>query len=173
MPEPIDDAAEPRPRERSLVWFYVVLGLAAAILAGGALAWKPLEAAHWERRTREAFERGDVRSAGDALDKLEALGPAARAAAGRLLAPNGAWYRGQVIQDIGRKENRWLLPALVRLAREERDTAVVHLAVSAAEPMSGRIFFPLTPTAGRTGVEEARGRFIAWWERDGQAKYGG
>jgi hypothetical protein len=78
-----------------------------------------------------------------------------------------------VIQDIGRKENRWLLPALARLAREDRDTAVVHLAVSAAEPMSGRIFFPLTPTAGRPAIEEARERFIDWWERDGRARYGG
>jgi len=164
-------------RERGLGWFYALLALTAGLFAFGALAWRPLKAAYWERETRAAYERGDVKAAADALDRLEAMGPAAGAAAGRLLAPNGAWYRGQVLQNLNRKENRWLLPALVRLARDENDSGVAMLAVSAAESMTGRIFLPVwgqavPPHSRDSQLEAARARLIDWWEGEGRRKYG-
>ncbi|HOX08835.1 MAG TPA: hypothetical protein PK280_20745 [Planctomycetota bacterium] len=178
MPETAPPApeGEPRRQERGLLWFYLLLGLAAAVFAAGALAWRPLRASQWEGRARAAYERGDVKAAGDALDALDALGPAAGPAVGRLLEPNRAWYRGQVIQQLGRKENRWMLPALVRLARHDTDAAVVRLSVSAAESMSGRIFFPLSTPPGAAGgaaagLDEARRRLIDWWEAEGSRRH--
>lgn len=178
MPEPPEtNHDEPPRRERGLLWFYLLLGLVAGVFAFFVLAWKPLRANQWERQVRAAFERGDVKAAGDALDKLDDLGPAADRAVGRLLAPNGAWYRGQVIHSLARKENRWMLPALVRLAREDNDTGMVHLAIAAAESMSGRLFVSdLSTTASdRPGrrTEAARAKFLDWWEREGRDKFGG
>jgi hypothetical protein len=173
LAETSSPGAELPGRERSLLWFYLLLALAAGAFAFFALAWRPLRAGHWERQVRAAYERGDVKAAGKALDKLDALGPAARAAVGRLLLPNGAWYRGQVVQELGRKENRWMLPALVRLAREDGDAAVVRLAISAAESMSGRIFFPPVGGLDRAGLDEARSKLREWWDREGRAKFGG
>lgn len=165
-PEP--SGPEPPVGDRSLAGFYLALGLVAGLAVFAAWVWNPLRAAHWERQVRSAYERGNVKAAGDALDKLEALGPAAKAAAGRLLAPNRAWYRGQVIQALDRKENRWLLPALVRLAREDGDRAVVFLAVRSAESISGRIFFLAAP---ETTTESGRARLLDWWDREGRDKY--
>jgi hypothetical protein len=170
------EAPEQPHQPRSLLWFYVLLGSVAAVFALGVVLWPPLRASHWERQVRAAFERGDLQAAGEALDKLEAIGPPARGAFARLLAPNGAWYRGQVIQDVGRRENRWLLPLVVRLVREDRDPAPVYLALAAAESMSGRIFLdrdflPRTREQG-SAVEQGRARLLDWWERDGRQKHG-
>lgn len=171
-----EDAEIVPPRSRSLLWFYLALGLVAGLAVFAAWIWKPLRAAHWERRVRAAYERGDVKAGADALDKLEALGPAARGAFGRLLAPNGAWYRGQIAQLAGRRENKWLLPVLVRLVREDRDPAPVYLALAAAESMSGKIFLdrdflPRTREQG-SAVAQGRDKLLDWWEREGRAKYG-
>jgi hypothetical protein len=166
----------PRPA-RSLVWFYVLLGAAAALFALGVLLWHPLRASYWERQVRAAFERGDLKAAADALDRLEDMGPRARAAFARLLAPNGAWYRGPIIQDVGRRENRWLLPMIVRLVREDRDPGPAYLALSAAEDMTGKIFIDrnFLPRSREQGsaVDQGRERLLEWWDREGRDKHGG
>ena len=176
MSTSVETGADVPHRVRSLLWFYVLLGAAAAVFALGVVLWQPLRASHWERRVRDAFDRGDLQAAGDALDKLEAIGPAARGAFARLLAPNGAWFRGQIIQDVGRRENRWLLPLVVRLVREDRDPAPVYLALAAAESMSGRLFLDRDPLPRSreedSAVEQGRGRLLEWWAREGRDRFG-
>jgi len=173
-PESPDGAGGPA-KDRSLVGFYLALGLVAGLAVFAAWIWNPLRAARWERQVRAAYERGDVKTAADALDKLEAIGPAARPAFERLLAPNGAWYRGQIAQLAGRRENKWLLPVMVRLVREDRESAPVYLALAAAEGMSGRIFLDpgFLPRSRELGpaVAQGRERLLEWWEREGRDKY--
>ena len=170
------EAGRPPP---SLTWFYVTVGIVAALFAAATWGWKPAQVSYWERRALRAYERPDLAAADDAVEKLAGVGRPARAAFERMLAPNANWYRGRVVQMLGRRANRWALPVIVRLVREDRDAGVRFMALAAAETITGKAFFSAEFVVGRStgagfapGVEQARQQLLDWWDAEGRSRYG-
>ena len=164
---------------RSLTGFYVTVGIVATLFALVAWGWKPAQARYWERRALRAYQKPDLAAADDAVEKLAEVGRPARAAFERLLAPNANWYRGRVVQMLGRRANRWALPVLVRLARDDRDAGVRYMALAAAETITGKAFFSAEFVVRRgaqsefaPGVEQARQQLLDWWDAEGRSRYG-
>jgi hypothetical protein len=68
----------------------------------------------------------------------------------------------------------WLLEVFHVMARDDKSLAVQHQAVLRAERVTRRSFAPPDPKAHsqEAYVKLLRKNFLAWWEREGKAKYG-
>jgi hypothetical protein len=166
MPE---DAGEPTPGKsgRSLTGFYIALGVVAALVGLGAWLWTPARIWHYERQFRAAKTNSDLHAA---AEKLGDVGPRALPAFKRLLQSEDYANRASVLHSgLGRPGHTWALPLIVETARDSDDT-IAQDAIWAAEDVLGKRW--VFGAQHLEYVPEARRSLLAWWEREGRAKYG-
>jgi hypothetical protein len=195
MPEtPGPGPVETSRRRKGLLAFYVGTGVVVLVLVGFWFAWTPLKVWYWERQVRRA--PGASYTAGPdgwkiALDlprtqaarALADLGPSSEMAFRRLLNSRNSKLNGYVLKALNRPEDSWALPMLVDIAKHE-DLELAEDAIYAAQRIAGESFFPPQKGTGDIsdiplggirkpkGVEPARVRLLAWWNREGRARYG-
>jgi len=176
MPE---DAGEPTPGKsgRSLTGFYIALGVVAALVGLGAWLWTPARIWYWERQVKKAppTEVHGVQACNHdreiAACKLADLGPVAYPAFQRLLQSNDMDVRVNALIGVCNPRSTWALPLVAGSAQDQSNLPIIWTVVRTAEEITGQTF----RTGGRSQEElfEARRRLLAWWEREGRAKYGG
>jgi hypothetical protein len=184
-----EPAAQPVKRGRSLVGFYIALGVVAALFGVGTCLWTPLRIRLLERDVREACAphqsytriKDPVRWT-KAAKQLVGMGPAAYPALDRLLQDGSLPGRDLIIGTIEEDRATWALPLLVRAAWDSNDRLSGE-ALLAAGTLSGQAFVDrerLRPPSGMgpsywdysSLLPEGRARLLSWWESEGQAKYG-
>ena len=133
---------------------------------------------------------GTAKEGTEALGRLIELGPAAASAIERALSSLPADRQMRVMDCLAEAGEAWTVRALVSSVRGGKPY-LVREALDTAERVTGQVFFPNGPRSTRnpnppiragewTGraiqpaeLEVGRERFLAWWESEGQAKYGG
>jgi hypothetical protein len=181
MPEPAD---QPARHTRSLTGFYIMLGVVAALVGAGAWVWKPALVKYHESRVRALLSSEGVSGRKSSEDervilKLAEIGPASLPAFERMILVERLPGSDELIYlGLDRREQTWAMPLLARLLVEHEVPVLDYHALNAAETLSQRMFFDrdFTPRNSRDfrgDVERARQEFLAWWEREGQAQYGG
>jgi hypothetical protein len=180
MPEPAD---QPTEQGRSLAGFYIALGVVAGLVLLGVWLSTPLRVWYWERQIQKPLPPCPASNApgydaihalydeqSEAAVRLVEIGPRSAPAVTRLLRRGHAerWITLWALQRVSAK---WALPILVEECRERNDPALTLLLVDTAERITGEF---IQPPEGYLRVKELPPQlFLAWWEREGQAKYGG
>jgi hypothetical protein len=173
--QPID--APPARPGRSLTGFYIAIGVVAALVGLGAWLWTPAQVWYWERQvSKDPYhtEANGLRVCRNdremAACKLADLGPIAGPAFRRLLQSNDMDVRVNALIGVCNPRSTWALPLVADCARDESNLPIIWTVVRTAEEITGQTF----RTGGRSQSEllEARRKLMAWWEREGQAKYG-
>ena len=170
--------------KRSLLGFYIVAVILLLLTAGLSFAWTPLRLRYWERKTRSAaadYERAlksgssrEVNAARGrvfpAATKLVALGSIARPAVEAAVeeSPRAA---EAIVMVLGETRPTWALPILVKMCQQEAYSSLC--IVETAEKITNRNFSRTFRAGPATGLRPDRRLFLAWWEREGKAKYGG
>jgi len=178
MPDDLQEP-EPPPAGRSLVGFYVALGVFAALVGLGAWLWTPARIWYWEREVRRGSpwnilvsgSMGVWRYSGppvDAARKLVAIGPRAGPAVSRLVLPSES--RPLVLQAVGDSRARWVLPIIANACRNEADPRSRIEMVVLAQKLSGADFGAWSMLAD-ADLEKPYRSFLDWWDREGRAKY--
>jgi hypothetical protein len=110
--------------------------------------------------------------------KLAEVGPAAHPNLCRLLTSPNQNLRAEVLSAFHHPKYAWLLPLIVESARDG-DANVVREAYTAARSTVGGAPNPMQPVppldqnaSEQQQVEALRKALLAWWEREGKAKYG-
>ncbi len=191
---------EGNPKKRKgLLAFYVATGFLALLFVGFYFGWTPLRVSYWERGVlRKAPADGLVEQlkassniftarSGSAtplvLEQIDGLpealnlvdaGPRAGGALGRLLQASDREVRGVTSLALEMRKPPWVLP-LVMQAVESKDVDIALNAVFTAQRLTDEDF-GLDAASGsiedRKLLPDARKRLLAWWEREGKAKYG-
>jgi hypothetical protein len=166
MPESTEPPV-PDQRGRSLTGFYIALGVVAALVGLGAWLWTPARIWYYERQFRAAKTSADLRAA---AEKLGDVGPQALPAFKRLLqSEDSANWTFVLHSGLGHPGRTWALPLIVQTARDS-DDEIGRDAIWAAENVLGKRW--AFGARDLEDVPEARRRLLAWWEREGRAKYG-
>jgi hypothetical protein len=182
-----------------MVGFYVGTGMVVVLFVGGWFAWTPLRVWYWERETVKTM--ADYRGPGPlggfcksprAPLELATLGPAAYGAFDRLLENPEQGVRLACVAALFDARPRWDYPLLIK-ASQDRDVEVAVRAISVVQLRTNEEFFPkrlgngwvtgyyiVSVVAGnekwRTMSQEEVGpireALLAWWDREGKAKYG-
>ena len=183
MPETAD---QPQPG-KSLTGFYIAVGAVACLVGLGVWLWRPLTFAHLERKiasTPYGGRSGDV-SGSVALGtprialarRLAQAGPATYPNFRRLLTSPDQGLRAEVLSAFHNPEYTWLLPLMVEAARDGDSFTVLEAYAAARSTVGGpNPMRPEQPLADSLTLEqraeELRKAMLAWWEREGRAKYG-
>ena len=177
MPEAGDQPA-PSQQGRSLTGFYVAVGVVAALVGLGTWLCKPAQVWYWERQvSKDPYytEANGLRVCNHdrevAAEELANLGPVAYPAFQRLLQSNDMDVRVNALIGVCNPRSTWALPLVAGSAQDQSNLPIIWTVVRTAEEITGQTF----RTGGRSQSEllEARRKLMAWWEREGRAKYGG
>jgi len=110
--------------------------------------------------------------------KLAEAGPVAYPNLRRLLTSPDRNLRAEVLSALHHPKYAWLLPLIVESARDGNAEAIEE-AYAAARSIVGGSPNPMQPaapldekTSRQQRVEELRKALLAWWQREGQAKFG-
>jgi hypothetical protein len=131
---------------------------------------------------------GTAKEGTNTLEKLLEVGPAAAPALERVIASLSADRQMRVMHCLAETDEAWTVRALVSSVRNGKHYLAMD-ALDAAERLTGQVFFPkgrrsVPPpnppikdcVVGRAvdaaEVKEGRKNFLAWWNREGKAKYG-
>ncbi len=165
---------------KSLLGFYIGLGVVAAFLGLGTLLWTPISIRYWEGEVKRGSSQvaisGSMGSftysgfAADAAEKLAKAGPRAAPAASRLLANSAT--RGVVLQAISRVRPPWALPVLAEACRREPDMGVRGQMVIVAQTV-GHVDFGAWNLMVDAEAQKASRNFLRWWDECGREAYGG
>jgi len=179
-----DVAEQPRKHGRSMVGFYIAAGVVAVLVSLGPWLWAPAKIWYYERQVRvmshPEMSFGELANEGStireqrtvAADELVAIGPMASDAVARLLAYSPGSLVS-VAEAVGRQKAKWAVPILVEACRKETRIYCGTMIIGAVSEATGRRF-PLPVTTNALRVEERRVEmFLAWWEGEGMAEYGG
>jgi hypothetical protein len=152
----------------------------AALIGLGTWLWTPLRVWYWEREIRRTSQwgvlcggsMGYVWYTGETVDagkRLVSIGPRAAPAVSRLIREPA--IRGPVLQCIGDARAEWAMPILANACQSEEGAGAKILIVMTAQTVSGMNFGAWLGQGDPERGETLR-RFLDWWEREGQAKYG-
>lgn len=173
MSEP---AAPSAKADRSLLVFYIGLGVIAALIGLFSILWTPLRVWHWERQARVAKDEAPLPYLGvdqakvAAAMKLATIGEPAQAAFRRLLASEDSSVRYNAVEALSTGDPHWALSLLVDAAKQEADGRVQANIVSTARYLSGHR--PSNSSCSASGEwKQGIPDLLAWWEREGKAKY--
>jgi len=162
MPEPAD---QPAKHGRSLVGFYIALGVVAVLVGLGAWLWTPLKISYCERRVLDSSLFPGQRS--ESGERLARTWPAAAPAVERLLRSD-SHSRKAMLNGLVWAKATWCLPLLAAECQRQDGSSDCAMAIAlSAQKISGQDF------GGKENAELAVQNFLSWWEREGQAKYGG
>jgi hypothetical protein len=132
---------------------------------------------------------GTAKEGTETLEKLLEAGPAAAPALERIIASLSANRQMRVMHCLAEAGKVWTVRSLVSSIRIGKPY-LAQEALGAVERISGQAFFPNGPMWTRdpnpparagewTGraispaeLQAGRKNFLAWWEREGKAKYG-
>jgi hypothetical protein len=191
LPESPEAAGQPA-RGRSLVGFYIAIGVVAALVLLGAWLQAPLRIWYWEGAVRRACAASERLSPYDsrgtlpirqAARGLAMVGPQARPALDRVLRDpelsNSEW----ILWGIQDADAAWALPLVVREAEAQEyydDIAATALVVAGSlarqEFVNSKAVYDLMHTDSGKNLYKVigpgRARLLDWWEREGKAKYG-
>ena len=189
-------APPPAPRSRRMLAFYASTGVVLALFVGAWFAWTPLRIWYWHRNVRQSktevilFDKEQPITWStervDAATRLVRLGQAAGPALDRLLRSEDRGVRRDVFAGIGNSSAAWTIPIVIAACRREKDSRVGAMGLAAAGVLTGREPLPSDYAEAGTGlgqVHEGMGPspvryserlrdLLAWWEREGKAKYG-
>lgn len=153
-------------RGKGLLAFYVAMGAVLALVAVVCFAWTPLKIRYYEQQARRAHkdvpfsQRAFIKGI-CAISELAQIGPPAEPALKRLLSSRDRELRHNVALELNRRGAEWTMPLLV-FAAQDRDAQVADTALQGVELL-------LDGSASFSSADE----LLAWWEREGKAKYGG
>jgi hypothetical protein len=156
--------------------FYVAMGAVCLLLVGFYFAWTPVRVWYWRN---EFIDAPSQERALQAAEHLVDVGPSSYSCLEGLLqdAPH-SFSRQALVSAAGRSDAQWTLPLLVNVLSSDHEPPWVHwTALQAAERiLDRRLRAPTNPPHMKDemaeAVKESRSEFLAWWHREGKAKYG-
>jgi len=173
--------------------FYAGTGVICLLLVGFYFAWTPVRVWYWEREVlnAEPVASPDMTLKADSSGLLPVFGPGPRTIAARKLANCGAQaepafrrllqtgdsrFRVEVVRAIYGSKHLWALPLLIEMTADE-DPRVVREAIGGADSIVADRSFTSggwmdNPGPQQAVVDSCRKKLLAWWKREGKAKYG-
>jgi hypothetical protein len=173
---------EPPPAEkkRSLLGFYIAMGVMAALFVAGYFAWTPLRVLYMERQVMQASSFPGIGGLGvktarqEKAEELARLGPVTYHAFARLLKAEHPGDQMVVLHALAETKSTWALPLFAEYIQSPgRKPLFAAVAAGDTETMVGKQFMLHKSTGTDNQLyKETRRRFLVWWEREGKAKYG-